>query len=82
MVAPGSAWKVRYTRSASGAGKRSSVQPFCTSRGGLAPVSPAQLWKLVSSVPTARASARAGSPRAASSLQVVMSELKAPPCGA
>ncbi len=73
---------VRYTRNASGAGKRSSVQPFWTSNAALLPVRPAQLWKPVSSLPTARASARAGSPRSASSFQVVMSELKAPPFGA
>ena len=82
MRAPGAPWKVRYTRSASGAGNRSSVQPFCTSSGALGRARPAQLWKPVSSLPTARASARAGSPRSASAFQVVMSELKAPPLGA
>jgi hypothetical protein len=79
--APGAALKVRYTRSASGAGKMSSVQPFCTISAGLGPDSPLQLWKAVSSLPTASASGRTGSPWSASTFQVVMSALNGPPCG-
>ncbi len=62
MRAPLALRNMRQTRSASGAGKRSSVQPFWTSSGAGTPVSPAMLWWLVSSRPTRSIAAVSGSP--------------------